>query len=66
VGFVIIDLDRERSPEQQALVKKFYRGSIPHIVVLDSAGQVVYNASGEVEESQMAELLDTTLKKSRN
>ncbi|MGD0697953.1 MAG: hypothetical protein ABSB82_24315 [Terriglobia bacterium] len=66
MGFVIIDLDRERSPEQQALVKKFYRGSIPHIVVLDSAGQVVYNASGEVEESQMAELLDTTLKKSRN
>lgn len=66
MGFVIIDLDRERSPEQQALVKKFYRGSIPHIVVLDSAGQVVYNASGEVEESQMAELFDTTLKKSRN
>lgn len=66
MGFVIIDLDRERSPEQQALVKKFYRGSIPHIVVLDSAGQVVYTASGEVEESPMAELFDTTLKKSRN
>jgi len=66
VGFVIIDLDRERSPEQQALVKKFYRESIPHIVVLDSTGQVVYNASDEVEESQMAELFDATLKKSRH
>jgi len=62
VGFVIIDLDRERPREQQALVKKYFRGYIPHVVVLDGGGRVLYNASGEVEEAQIAGLLDSLLK----
>jgi len=63
VGFVIIDLDRDRPREQQALVKKYFRGYIPHVVVLDSDGHAVYNASGEVEEAQIAGLLDLLLKR---
>jgi hypothetical protein len=32
VHFVVIDLDVQRSPEQQQLVKKYYTGSIPHVL----------------------------------
>ena len=40
VAFVIIDLDMRRSEAQQKLVKKYYQGSIPHIVLLDKSGRV--------------------------
>jgi len=57
VQFVIIDLDKPRLPEQQQLVKKYYTGSIPHIVVLDRSGNAVYNQAGEVESERIAALL---------
>ena len=61
VNFVIVDLDRHQSHAQQELVKKYYRGSIPHVVVLDKAGTPVYNSSGEVEESRISSLFDKML-----
>ena len=39
VNFVVVDLDRKRSPAQQQLVKQYYRGYIPHVVVLDKSGK---------------------------
>ena len=62
VHFVIVDLDLKRSPEQQELVKKYYRGYIPHVTVLGKSGQAVYNSSGEVDESRIATILDEALK----
>ena len=62
---MIIDLDRPRSPEQQELVESYYRGYIPHVVVLDSKGKAVYNAAGEVDVSTIAGVLDMLLKPSR-
>ena len=62
VQFVIIDLDQRLSPAQEELKKKFYAGYIPHVVVLDSAGNAIYNSSGEVEESAISRLLDRTLR----
>lgn len=62
VHFVIIDLDLNRSNSQEELVKKYYAGYIPHIVILDRAGKPVYNRSGEVEESWLAGILDAALK----
>ena len=65
VGFVIIDLSRGgQSREQKELVKKYYKGSIPHVVVLDASGNAVYNAPGEVEQSEMEKLLDSLLQQS--
>jgi hypothetical protein len=61
VNFVIVDLDTKRSPEQQELVRKFYQGYIPHVVILDTAGNPLYNASGEVEEERIAAILDKAL-----
>ena len=62
VHFVVIDLDQKQSPDQQELVKKYFAGSIPHVVVLDSSGSALYNSAGEVEESTIAAILDKALK----
>jgi len=62
VQFVVIDLDHALSSAQQQLQKKYYRGYIPHVVVLDANGSSVYNSSGEVDESVISSLLDKALR----
>jgi len=49
IHFVVIDLDVPRSAEQQKLVKEYYKGYIPHVLVLDARGLALYNQSGEVD-----------------
>ena len=61
VNFVIIDLDRRQSPEQSELVKKHYKGLIPHIVILDKVGKPLHDASGEFDESEIAAIFDKAL-----
>ena len=56
VHFVVVDLDVQRSPEQQQLVKQYYKGYIPHVLVLDAHGQPLYNHSGEVESGVIEDL----------
>jgi hypothetical protein len=62
VQFVIVDLDHRLSAAQQELKKKYYRGYIPHVVVLDASGAAVYNQSGEVEQGAMSGVLDKALR----
>jgi hypothetical protein len=62
VQFVIIDLDKTRSAEQQQLVRKYYKGYIPHVVVLDAKGNAVYNEAGEISEPEISRTLDGLLK----
>ena len=52
--FVIIDLNRKQSGEQ---LKKYYKGYIPHVVVLDGSGKAVYDLPGEVSDSKISEIL---------
>jgi hypothetical protein len=63
VTFVIIDLDIRRSAAQQDLLKKYYHGSIPHVVLLDKFGNAIYNAAGEVGTDKISALLDEALQK---
>ena len=56
VHFVVIELDVQRSPEQQELVKKYYKGYIPHVVVLNAHGETLYNQSGEVDSGVIEDL----------
>lgn len=56
VHFVVVDLDVQRSPEQQELVKKYYTGYIPHVVVLNAHGEPLYNQSGEVDSGVIEDL----------
>lgn len=62
VQFVVVDIDHERSPAQQDLMKKFFKGYIPHVVVLTRDGKPAYNASGEVDEGEMSKVLDKALR----
>jgi hypothetical protein len=62
VQFVLIDLDRKLPPAQTELVKKYFAGSIPHVVVLDRSGNAVYNSAGEVQEDAITPILDKALK----
>ena len=50
------------SPAQQDLRKKYYKGYIPHVVVLDATGTAVYDSSGEVDEAAISGLLDKALR----
>jgi hypothetical protein len=61
VHFVVIDLDVQRSPEQQQLVKKYYTGYIPHVIVLDTHGEPLYNQSGEVESRVIEDLFNQSM-----
>ena len=62
VNFVVVDLDKSRSRAQKELVEKYYKGYIPHVMVLDSAGATLYNRSGEVDEAAIASLFEKALK----
>jgi len=61
VNFVIVDLDKPLSSSQSELVKDHYKGSIPHVVVLDKAGKAVYDTAGEVSEQEIGDVLDKAL-----
>ncbi|MGH7248211.1 MAG: TlpA family protein disulfide reductase [Pseudomonadota bacterium] len=56
-----MDLDQQRPRAQQELVRAYYQGYIPHVVVLDAAGKAVYNNAGEVSESDISSILDRLL-----
>ncbi len=60
VHFVAVDLDVQRSPEQQQLVKQYYKGYIPHVLVLDARGQPLYNQSGEVDSRVIEDIFKRT------
>ena len=58
VHFVVVDLDEKRSPEQQKLVKSYYEGSIPHVVILDVNGKPLYNEAGEVDSEHISSIFE--------
>ena len=57
-----MDLDQKQSAAQQKLVKKYFRGYIPHVTILDKSGKALYDDAGEVEESKLSTLLDQAIK----
>jgi hypothetical protein len=61
VHFVVIDLDVQRSPEQQRLVRQYYKGYIPHVLVLDARGDPLYNRAGEVDSRYIEDLFKKSL-----
>jgi hypothetical protein len=62
--FLVVDLSNP-SPDQRALVARFYGGAIPTLAFLDRKGNVVYNRAGETarergDVSGLEELLRKT------
>jgi hypothetical protein len=62
VQFVIIDIDGYLSSAQRKLKKQYFQGRIPHVMVLDRSGAVLYNRSGEVDSAVISGLLDRALR----
>lgn len=58
VHFVVVDLDVRRSPDQQKLVKEYYEGSIPHVLILDGNGKPLYNSPGEVDSKDISSIFE--------
>ena len=58
VHFVVVDLDTKRSPEQQKLVKEYYQGFIPHVLILDANGTPLYNSAGEVDSKRISSIFE--------
>jgi hypothetical protein len=63
IRFVVVDL-RNPSLSQTALIARYYRGYIPTIAVIDSAGNVLYDRAGETasergDTSNLQKLLDS-------
>ena len=63
IHFVVVDL-RSPSVAQRALIARYYRGYIPTIAVIDSAGKVLYDRAGETasergDTSNLQKLLDS-------
>jgi hypothetical protein len=58
VHFVVVDLDEKRSPDQQKLVKEYYEGSIPHVLILDANGKPLYNSPGEVDSKHISSIFE--------
>lgn len=61
VNFVIIDLDEGPSAAQSGLVKEHYKGSIPHVVILDKNGKSLYDDAGEVSETEISGIFEKAL-----
>ena len=53
VNFVVVDIDQHRSKDQQKLVQRFYRGSIPHLTILGKKGEVLYDRAGETSDDMV-------------
>ena len=62
VQFAVVDLDQPLSAAQEDLKKRFYKGYIPHVTVLNREGKIAYNNSGEVDSSEISKILDKTLR----
>ena len=58
VDFIVVDLDTELSKEQKELRDRYYRGYIPHVTVMNSKGEAVYDRSGEVGSDKISLILD--------
>ncbi len=61
VNFVVIDNDIPQSAAQQELVKRYFHGYIPHVVVLGKDGHALYDAAGEIETERIESLFEKAL-----
>jgi hypothetical protein len=62
VQFVVIDIDGYLSSAQRDLKKQYFQGRIPHVMVFDRSGAVLYSRSGEVDSTVISGLLDRALR----
>jgi hypothetical protein len=62
VHFVIVDLDKLTSPEQKLIRNRYFVGWIPHTTILDKQRHVVFDYTGDTEDSIIDGWLAYTLR----
>ncbi len=58
VKFIVIDVDRPGNEQAKNLVKSYYKGYIPHEILLDKSGKVAWAEVGEVNTATIKRELD--------
>ena len=43
-------------------MEKYYHGAIPHVTILDSSGNAVYDQAGEASLASLSRILDSALR----
>ncbi len=61
VHFIVIDLDAERTAEQQQLVREYYLGNVPHVAVFGASGEALYDRSGEAGVEAISRIIEKEL-----
>jgi len=64
IHFVVLDFNYGWSAAQEKLVRKYFGGNIPQIVILDKNGEAVFDYTGETPEWVLEGWLDSILRKS--
>lgn len=62
VQFIVIDIDGDLSPAQKTLKEEYYKGRIPHVIVLDRTASALYNRSGEIDSAVISSLFEQALR----
>jgi hypothetical protein len=62
VHFVIVDLNLLLPPNQMKLARKYCSGKVPHTTILDKNGGLIFDFTGEADETTMAGWLDYALR----
>jgi len=62
VHFVVIDLNLLLSPAQMKLARKYCSGKIPHTTILDGKGGLIFDYTGEADETTMSGWVDYALR----
>jgi len=61
VAFVTINVDQSAPLSQAPIVREHYKGSFPHLVILDRSGKTVYDRAGEISTDNLRTILNSTL-----
>ena len=55
-------MDHSIPAAQRELTDRYFKGYIPHVVVIDRSGKALYNESGEVDEELLEKKFAEALK----
>ena len=59
--FIVCDVDKVTTPEGKQLIKNFYQGYIPQVVVIDKEGKPAWSHIGEIDNGAIVAQIEKVL-----
>lgn len=59
--FIVIDVDHTKTESAKRMLKAYYQGYIPEVVLLDKNGQKLWSANGEVDSKVLENKVESSL-----